>query len=362
MRLFSLPSLFFALSAAPAAAQSINVDFQPVNAPNGPPPASYGAAAQSPGVWNAVASNSAANLVAANGTSTTVALATTASSPTFFDSYDYANTSGADQALLDDYHRPDEFFFSWVFTGLAPGEYDVYTIHVQHGNAVWIEVTVPGSPDGTRNVWGSWNGSYVEGTNYTRHHVTVTNGTVSIDVQVVGLPDYAYLSGLQLVTNDTVGLQQCFGDGSGTSCPCGNNGLSGHGCGNSVNSSGALLVASGTTSPDTIVLHSSGETPTALSIFLQGDATIGPVVYGDGLRCAGGILKRLYAKAAAGGAVFAPAPGDPAITVRSAALGNPIQPGERRYYQVYFRDANPGFCPPPQGSTFNITNGLRVVW
>jgi hypothetical protein len=192
--------------------------------------------------------------------------------------------------------------------------------------------------------------------------VTVASGTVSIDIHVVGLPDYAYLSGIQLVTNDQVGVQQCFGDGRSATCPCGNNGLSGHGCGNSANSNGALLVASGTTSPDTIVLHSSGETATALSIFLQGDATVGPVVYGDGLRCAGGILKRLYAKGATAGAVSAPAPGDPSITARSAALGNPIQPGERRYYQVYFRDANPGFCPPPQGSTFNITNAVKLIW
>jgi hypothetical protein len=35
------------------------------------------------------------------------------------------------------------------------------------------------------------------------------------------------------------------GDGSGTACPCGNNGSSGHGCASSVNAAGALLVWDG---------------------------------------------------------------------------------------------------------------------
>jgi photosystem II stability/assembly factor-like uncharacterized protein len=42
----------------------------------------------------------------------------------------------------------------------------------------------------------------------------------------------------------------CFGDGSTTTpCPCGNTGAAGRGCANSVNAMGALLVATGTTSP-----------------------------------------------------------------------------------------------------------------
>jgi len=362
MRSFSILFLLPAALAAPLAAQSFNVDFQPANSPLGVPPATYGAAAASPGVWNPVSSASVPGLVAANGTQKSVSLATTAQLPTHFDTFDFASTSGVDEVLLDDFHRPDDDHFSWIFSGLAPGNYEVYTISVQNPSLYWIEITVPGSPDGTRRLYGGWGGAWFEGRNYTRHHVTVTNGTISIDVHAFGIFDLACLSGLQLVTNDQVGVQQCFGDGSGHACPCANFGLSGHGCANSVVAGGALLVASGTTSPDTIVLHSTGETPTALSIFLQGDATISPAVYGDGLRCAGGILKRLYTKAASGGAVSAPGPGDPSITVRSASLGNPIPPGDRRSYQVYYRDSNPGFCPSPPGGTFNITNVVKILW
>ena len=74
------------------------------------------------------------------------------------------------------------------------------------------------------------------------------------------------------------------------------------------------------------------------------------------------ILKGLYAKSASGGAVDAPTGGDPSITTRSAALHDPILPGQRRYYQTYYRDANLSFCPSPQGNTFNASSGVKVVW
>jgi hypothetical protein len=154
----------------------------------------------------------------------------------------------------------------------------------------------------------------------------------------------------------------CSGDGSSAVCPCGNNGAPEHGCQNSVGTGGSLLSSTGQVSPDSVVLEASSELPSALSIFLQGTASIAPVSYGDGLRCTGGSLKRLFAKSASGGVVVAPQSGDPSITSRSAALGDPIAPGATRLYQVYYRDPNPNFCPAPTGSTFNVSNGVRIVW
>jgi len=158
--------------------------------------------------------------------------------------------------------------------------------------------------------------------------------------------------------------EYCPGDGSGAACPCSNSGLAGRGCDPSATfQTGALVYASGATSPDTLVLHAFGEMPTALTIFLQGNATLGSgVPFGDGIRCAGGVLKRLYVKSASGGEADAPGVGDLSITARSAALGDPILAGERRYYQTYYRDANANFCPRPQGSTFNASSGVKVVW
>jgi hypothetical protein len=156
----------------------------------------------------------------------------------------------------------------------------------------------------------------------------------------------------------------CFGDGTTAACPCANNGAPDHGCENSSSTGGALLLASGnpSLSADTLVLTSSGERPTALSLFIQGDVEISPVLFGDGLRCTDGNLKRLYAKNAVGGSVTAPTGGDPSVSARSSALGDTIPALGTRLYQVYYRDPTATFCPDPPGSTFNVSNGLRVLW
>lgn len=349
-----------AAAAAPSLAQSINVDMQPSGGPFGVPSPSYGGSAGSPGTWNPVSAASVTNLLATDGSPTGVSLMTTASVNNFF-SNNFASTSGDDEALLDDFQQPDDGWIEWVFTGLAPGHYRVDTIIVDVGNALWLEVTVPGSPDTTQNIWGNWSGSYAQGTNYARHGKIVTDGELRVQIQQIGLPDYIYVNGIQLVKDD-IGTLQCFGDGIASSCPCGNDGLPNRGCQNSAATGGAFLYSTGTTVPDTAILLASGELPTALSIFLQGNATISPVPFGDGLRCAGGILKRLYVKSATSGAVSAPAAGDPSISAQSANLGDPIPAGERRYYQVYYRDSDIVFCPSPTGSTFNVTNVVKLTW
>jgi hypothetical protein len=98
-------------------------------------------------------------------------------------------------------------------------------------------------------------------------------------------------------------------------------------------------------------------------VFLQGDQ-LNPhgVVFGDGVRCVAGSLTRLYVRSASGGTASAPGPGDPAISARSAALGDPIAPGTQRGYQVYYRDPNLGFCPAPQGDSWNVSSGVIVQW
>ena len=153
----------------------------------------------------------------------------------------------------------------------------------------------------------------------------------------------------------------CFGDGSLAACPCNNQGFSGAGCDNSAGTGGAVLLAAGTLQPDTLVLTQHGELASSLSIFLQGDADLAsPLPFGDGLRCIGGHLARLYVANAVGGSVSAPQPGDPSISARSAQLGDPIAPGTTRSYQVYYRDPAPGFCP--SGGAFNVGTAIRIGW
>jgi hypothetical protein len=156
----------------------------------------------------------------------------------------------------------------------------------------------------------------------------------------------------------------CFGDASVAPCPCLNSGLNGHGCDNSASTGGAMLVGSGAASlaADSVTLTSTGELPTALTIFSQGQQTTAPLVFGDGLRCVTFNLKRLYVKHAIAGTASAPQSGDATISARSAALGDTITMGATRYYFSYYRDAALVFCPAPSGNTYNITNSLSILW
>jgi hypothetical protein len=156
----------------------------------------------------------------------------------------------------------------------------------------------------------------------------------------------------------------CLGDGSFGSvpCPCANSGLPGRGCDNSFMTGGAHLVLSGIVNPVTIVLSVSGTPPSVFGVFLQGSALLGaPIVFGDGLRCIGGALKRLAVKGASGGAASYPQAGDASISARSAELGDPIAHGSYRYYQVYYRDSDPAFCNPLPAN-FNMSNGVTIAW
>ena len=157
------------------------------------------------------------------------------------------------------------------------------------------------------------------------------------------------------------------GSGSVAPCPCSNPPAGpGRGCENSSATGGASLSASGVAylSMDSLVFTTSGEKPTALSVVLQGTTVIASgTVYGQGLRCVGGTLKRLYAKQAAGGSITAPdfGLGDMSVSAVSAALGNPISAGQTRSYLVFYRDPVVlGGCPA--ASVFNATSTGRVEW
>jgi Tol biopolymer transport system component len=156
--------------------------------------------------------------------------------------------------------------------------------------------------------------------------------------------------------------QHCFGDGSQGLCPCANAGLSGRGCAHSFDARGARLAAGGEPTLDSVVIAAHELPPSALCILLQGSQTIPAASFGDGLRCAGGQLLRLYSRHASLGSVSLPGPFDTSLAARSAQLGAPIPTGAQRCYQFYFRDAAAGFCPAPQGSTFNTSPAITIQY
>jgi len=161
------------------------------------------------------------------------------------------------------------------------------------------------------------------------------------------------------------GIPFCFGDGSDGPCPCGR-GAFHHGCDNSASTGGAVLDASGWTSLafDSLTLTASGELPRAASILLQGDAESAPTSFGQGLRCVGGRTKRLFVAQAVGGIFSVPGPGQPSISARSGALGDPLFVGASRVYQAIYRDRlpDPGTCPIPPGGAWNLTSARRIAW
>jgi len=162
------------------------------------------------------------------------------------------------------------------------------------------------------------------------------------------------------------GTTLCAGDGSlSTPCPCANTGLPGRGCQNSIGTGGAMLSSTGVASlkNDSLVVASSSELPNALSVLMQGTGTLSsPAVFGDGVRCVGPQFKRIIVKHAVFGTLTYPESGELSISVRSVALNATIAPGTYRYYQVFYRDPNPGYCPIPTGNTFNVSSGQRVLW
>jgi hypothetical protein len=150
----------------------------------------------------------------------------------------------------------------------------------------------------------------------------------------------------------------CFGDGSGTACPCGNASDPGDhaGCLNSLGN-GGVLDAGGQASVanDTLQLDAQ-DMPNSSALFFQGTARVQGglgAVFGDGLRCAGGALVRLATKTNAAGRSQYPENGDATIAVRGGCT-----PGAVRVYQVWYRNAA-AFCA---AATFNLTNAVEVSW
>jgi len=149
----------------------------------------------------------------------------------------------------------------------------------------------------------------------------------------------------------------CTGD-FGAACPCTNHSTAGtnEGCLNSFGL-GGKLVGNGTASlaSDTLVLAGSQMT-NGTCLYFQGTAAQSSgfgSTFGDGLRCAGGTTARLGTTTNVSGASQYPFGAALPVSIRGAVAA----PGSRTY-QVWYRNAA-SFCT---ASTFNLTNGLWVLW
>lgn len=356
------------LLARAAQAQSLNVDC-------GPPPlpaAGYAAAGSQAGHWNQVTMPSPpVPLLGLAGQSIGVTATVTDTCDSYLccESTPCTSFSGTpdDWALLGSWINGDcsLALHSVTLSGLLPGYYQghfyAYGCSIPSGASASVTVLTSGLQHGASFAPGVFQGDF--GNFHRVIGFQVLPGK-SVTIRLWGASTTG-LAGFQLVQQDPVGLATCLGDGTGAACPCANVGLPGHGCRNSASVRGAELEAFGSPSlaADTLALTSTFEPPSVTSVLLQGDQQVAPVFFGDGLRCAGGNLKRLYATSATFlGNVVAPPHAAATISARSAQLGDPLQPGMTRLYQFHYRDPDPAFCPEPQGSSFNVSNAVAIVW
>lgn len=359
MRHLLLATIATLTSYVSATAQSYNVDVGDNLPPHGVPSSSYGGAAGVAGVWNGVSAILAASpipLVDVTGASAGVTIQRTSGAAAHF-TFDNALTLGDDDALLDDVQdvgfAPSST--TWVVAGLPQGAYFLYTYAWAPDSASYVTTV-----NGATAVGGAYVGSLALGVTHALDLVSVgPSGTITIQVDATTI--YGSLNGFQIVRAQASATPFCFGDGSGTACPCANAGVAGRGCASSLNPNGAQLVASGTpsVSNDTFLLTGTGM-PASPGLYFQG--TVGVAggagnAFGDGLRCAGGTVIRLgIVQAPAGSSTYpsgAVPPNNTPISVQGL-----VSPGYAREYQLWYRDSG-AFCTP---SVFNLTNAIHVTW
>lgn len=186
--------------------------------------------------------------------------------------------------------------------------------------------------------------------------VSLENGAhVSYSATFNGEQDVYYARLYPECTTSGVGSAFCFGDGSGTACPCANTGAPGHGCGNSFDAAGVQLSACGvaSVSDGNLQLFATGGVPNQTALWFQGDVALNGGMgapFRDGLRCTGSPTARLEVS----GFDFA---GSGQSTVALGPTGN-VAAGETKHYQLWYRDPSGSPC----GTGSNLSNGTMIVW
>lgn len=150
-----------------------------------------------------------------------------------------------------------------------------------------------------------------------------------------------------------VGTLSCFGN----ACPCGNDDAAA-GCFNSTGR-GAFLAGVGslTVAVDDLALATTQLPPFANGILFMGSALVGPLPFGDGLRCvAGSTFRWGFANSGAAG-TFTYGPGLSAFSSANFPVQFQLTAGSTWNFQTWYRD--PG---GPCGSGFSMSNAESVTF
>lgn len=185
----------------PAAAQSFNVDIGS-NVVYGLPSANYGGGALQPGAWNAWPGAGPLALHALDGTPTAVTAQYLPVGSTFSHTEtDLPGSSGGDERLMDDRYASNTTFGAILdieVAGLWNGDYEVSTYAFAASSADQTFVRVWNSPDPLVVLgFGTFPGGHVQNTTFAKHRVTVTGGTLVIEIDTAN-NFFSTISGFQL--------------------------------------------------------------------------------------------------------------------------------------------------------------------
>ncbi|MEM1449092.1 MAG: hypothetical protein AAGI22_08255 [Planctomycetota bacterium] len=340
------------LLAPSVAAQSLNIDFGVPTSGAGVPTATYGAAADVPGLWNEVDPSSANSTMFNSGPLFDLAGAPTgveidflSSGLNYFDfEFDEPNTAGDDEALLDDITWTSGAH-TMTITGLAPGRYRIFTYAMAPDAPTGLTtVNVPGSIDPFASVGGTFAAGFQRDVTHAEHEVMVAaGGSVTIEVDFVVWSDS--LNGLQIVSLAATSIGTAY-------CP---------GVANSTGNAAELTAIGRLEVVDNDVTLSTVDLPPNSFAFYLASTTQGFAMNpggSDGNLCLGGAIGRYVGP---GQIQNAGAAGEVSLTLDLTMTPSPtgfvsVAPGETWNYQMWYRDA-PGGVP-----TSNLTNGLTVTY
>lgn len=160
----------------------------------------------------------------------------------------------------------------------------------------------------------------------------------------------------------------CFGDGSGTACPCGNNSTPGHpgGCANALGD-GAILSAAGAPSQvaDSLNFSLTSAEPSSFALLVSaanrlpqtGSCDGCGILAFDGFRCAGGDFIRHGTRGTDATGVTPMGWGSPDPSVGSLLLTNGWAIGQTRHFFAFYRSDLNAACM----SGRNSSNGVSVT-
>lgn len=355
MHILRLTALTF-LAGTPALAfqDSFNVDFGSTAFGFGVPQNTFGGAANSPGVWNEIDTDSIAagvggvytsnTLLTKSGAPSTVTLTFDALGGTFTP-FEFQNlaTSGDDEALLDDcYYRGG--MSRITINNLPPGTYTLYTYAMApDSNAFFTGIDVPGSTDPLQSVGGTFAG-YMSGVTHAEHTIVVTAGmAVVIDITVV--TSFDSINGLQIVSGGpgSVGTNYCTANANST------------GQASSMSATGSAVVAT-----NNLTLHCTNAPAGAFGYFLTSQTQgLTPNPAGSqGILCLGGAIGRYVAP---GQVLVSNASGEYLLLVDLTMHPTPgglmpVNAGETWHFTLWHRDLVAGT------PTSNFADGLTIMF